>query len=129
MKRAVIANLFAVLFFFNAFESIATELGDLRSDEIGTKVGQPEVIWIDVRTPAEFASGHVPGAVNIEFQEIGDRISAITTDKDAVINLYCKSGRRSSVAKQVLANLGYKRSNNVGSYAAALAHLSHQSGQ
>ena len=78
-------------------------------------------IWIDVRTPAEFASIHVQGAVNIEFQHIADRISSVTSDKDAHIQLYCKSGRRSSVAKQTLVGLGYNNVKNAGGVAAALA--------
>lgn len=81
---------------------------------------EAEEFWIDVRTPAEFASGHVNGAVNIEFQLIGDKIADLTTDKDATIRLYCRSGRRSGVAKQSLESLGYRNARNEGSISRAL---------
>ena len=84
-------------------------------------------IWIDVRTPAEFASGHVKGAINIEFQTIGDQIAAVTDNKSADIRLYCRSGRRSGVAKEALKKLGYKSVTNEGGYAAALVAFKHQS--
>ena len=80
-----------------------------------------ETLWIDVRTPAEYASGHVEGAINIEFQQIGEAIATVTKDKDSDIRLYCRSGRRSGVAKQALVELGYTNVHNEGGYAAALA--------
>ena len=84
----------------------------------------PDMLWIDVRTPAEYASGHIKDAVNIEFQDIGAKIAAVTSDKDSDIRLYCRSGRRSGVAKQTLIELGYTNVHNEGGYAAALAkHL------
>lgn len=80
-----------------------------------------DTLWIDVRTPAEYASGHIKDAVNIEFQDIGAKIAAVTSDKDSDIRLYCRSGRRSGVAKQTLVELGYTNVHNEGGYAAALA--------
>ena len=71
-------------------------------------------LLIDVRTPAEYESGHLPGASNINFDEIGQRIAEITTNKDAPIFLYCKSGRRSGFAKQTLEELGYSNVINAG---------------
>ncbi len=71
-------------------------------------------IWIDVRTVQEYESGHLPGARNISFDHIGERISEITTNKNAAIRLYCQSGRRSGVAKQTLEKLGYVNVVNAG---------------
>ena len=71
-------------------------------------------LFIDVRTPAEFETGHLPGARNIEFHEIGDRIAALTTNKEHPIVLYCRSGRRSGVAKQTLEEMGYRNVVNAG---------------
>lgn len=69
---------------------------------------------IDVRTPAEYETGHLPGARNINFDQIGGRIGDITRDKDEPIFLYCKSGRRSGLAKQTLEQLGYSNVVNAG---------------
>jgi len=62
---------------------------------------------VDVRTPQEFASGHVPGAVNIPYEEIGKRTSEIGPPATAVV-LYCRSGRRSAIAVESLEKAGYR---------------------
>ena len=71
-------------------------------------------VWIDVRTADEYNKGHVSQAVNIPYDELSEGISALTTDKDASIYVYCRSGRRSGIAKETLENLGYTRVDNVG---------------
>ena len=72
--------------------------------------------WIDVRTADEYASGHVSGAVHIPYEEIGVRISEVTADKDALIYVYCRSGRRSSIAEESLRAMGYTNLINAGGY-------------
>lgn len=70
---------------------------------------KPQVV-IDVRTAEEFAAGHVAGAVNIPFDQIGQRIHGLKTlRKDSPILLYCRSGRRSALAEQTLRQQGYTR--------------------
>ena len=67
-------------------------------------------VVIDVRTPQEFASGHVDGAINIPYDTITPKLPALATiGKDENIVLYCRSGRRSAIAKQSLAELGYRK--------------------
>lgn len=60
---------------------------------------------LDVRTAEEYASGHVPGAVNIPHDQLAARIAEVPRDKDVV--LYCRSGRRAALAAEVLAGQGY----------------------
>ena len=60
---------------------------------------------LDVRTPEEFVSGHVPGAVNIPYDQVGARLAEVPKDKQVV--LYCRSGRRAAMAGQVLVQNGY----------------------
>jgi len=67
----------------------------------------PALFLLDVRTPGEFAQGHVPGAANIPQDQVAARLAEVPTDKDVV--LYCHSGRRSGLAAQVLAANGYTR--------------------
>jgi len=62
---------------------------------------------LDVRGPEEFAAGHVPGAVNIPHDQVASRLAEVPKDKDVV--LYCRSGRRSALAAEVLAAHGYQR--------------------
>lgn len=61
---------------------------------------------VDVRTPEEFAAGHVPGAVNIPFDQVGARHAEIGPPSAPVL-LYCHSGRRSGVAARALAERGF----------------------
>ena len=57
-------------------------------------------ILLDVRTPEEFASGHIPGAVNISVESLAQRLSEVPQDKPVVV--YCRSGSRSNQAAQIL---------------------------
>jgi rhodanese-related sulfurtransferase len=63
---------------------------------------------IDVRTPEEFASGHIDGAVNIPVDRIGQGIQSVKgLKKDSPILVYCRSGRRSAMARTALEQQGY----------------------
>lgn len=62
---------------------------------------------LDVRTPQEFAEGHVPGAKNISHDQLAARLGEVPRDKDVV--LYCHSGRRAGLAADVLKANGYTR--------------------
>jgi phage shock protein E len=62
---------------------------------------------LDVRSPEEFKEGHVPGAVNIPYDQMAARLAEVPKDKDVV--LYCRSGRRAGIAAEVLGNNGYTR--------------------
>lgn len=64
-------------------------------------------IILDVRTPEEFAEGHIPGAVNVPNETITDEMPAELPDRDQTILVYCRSGNRSKEASQKLADLGY----------------------
>ncbi len=72
-------------------------------------------LLIDVRTPAEFAEGHVEGAVNLPLDTITSSIAGVAPDKETPIGLYCRSGRRSADAGQKLQALGYTQVRNLGS--------------
>lgn len=79
-------------------------------------------VLIDVRSPAEFSTGHLKGAINIPLQQIDALTSNYVKDKEQVLLLHCQSGMRSGVARNRLSALGYTRAYNLGSYARA-AHI------
>ena len=81
---------------------------------------------IDVRTIAEWDAGHLVDATHIEWQDIGARISDITTDKDETIYVYCRSGGRSEKAKTILDELGYINVINAGGIADAQVFINAQ---
>ena len=64
-------------------------------------------IILDVRTVQEFQEKHIPGAINIPNEEIGDSQIPQLPDKDQLILVYCRSGNRSKQASEKLAALGY----------------------
>ncbi len=76
----------------------------------------PHSVLIDVRTADEFAVSALPGAEQIDFEQIASRISALAPDKDTLIVLYCRSGRRSGIAEDRLRALGYSNLINGGGY-------------
>lgn len=65
------------------------------------------IMILDVRTPEEFASGHIKNAINIPNESIGNSIVNKLTDKNAAILIYCRSGNRSKQAASKLEKLGY----------------------
>ena len=64
-------------------------------------------IILDVRTREEYDQGHIPGAILIPDTEIEAKAADLLPDKDQLILVYCRSGRRSKLAAQSLADLGY----------------------
>ena len=66
-----------------------------------------EYIILDTREQHEFDEGHIPGAILIPYTEIENRAEKELPDKDALILVYCRSGRRSKIASESLVKLGY----------------------
>lgn len=73
-------------------------------------------IIIDVRSKGEFYSGHLKNAINIPYDKISEMISKHVKNKNENILVYCRSGRRSDIAKKKLEKIGYLKVVNGGSY-------------
>lgn len=85
----------------NTYRQISMdEAVEMMKDESG-------YIILDVRRPDEFAEGHIPGAINVPNETIGKDEIAELPNKDQVIMVYCRSGRRSKEAAEKLVKLGY----------------------
>jgi len=69
---------------------------------------------VDVRSAAEFASGHAPGTLNIPLHELGARLAEIPREKPVVVG--CASGSRSGMAKWMLKKKGYAKVHNIGTW-------------
>ena len=75
--------------------------GDVTQAEVLELVAAPDgPLLLDVRTPGEFAAGHVPGAVNIPHDEVAARLSELEPYRERGVVLYCQSGRRAGMATQ-----------------------------
>jgi len=68
---------------------------------------------VDVRTPQEFATGHLPGAINIPVQDLESRLAELE-EKQRPVVLYCRSGSRSGSAARILKGAGYAAIHNLG---------------
>ncbi|MBR6796268.1 MAG: rhodanese-like domain-containing protein [Clostridia bacterium] len=68
---------------------------------------QTDYVILDVRTEEEFNEKHIPGAILIPDYEIEEKAEEILTDKDKLLLVYCRSGRRSKNASEILVRLGY----------------------
>lgn len=75
------------------------------------ETGQQHIL-VDVRTPSEFASGFINGAVNIPVQELAGRLDELP--ENAIVVVYCRSGNRSAQASQILSEAGYSSIYDLG---------------
>ncbi|TWX67771.1 rhodanese-like domain-containing protein [Colwellia demingiae] len=66
-----------------------------------------QVVVLDVRTVEEFEEGHIPNAVNIPHKELEARLAELTGAKNTQVVIYCRSGRRAEVAREVLVKNGF----------------------
>ncbi len=73
-----------------------------------------KVLVLDVRTLEEFAAGHIPGAVLAPYDSLASSFKE--ADKDRPIVVYCRSGRRSAIAKATLEGMGYRRVRDFGAF-------------
>ena len=68
---------------------------------------QTGYVILDTRTQEEYDEGHIPGAILIPYDEILEKAETMLTDKNQLILVYCRSGRRSKLAAEDLVKLGY----------------------
>ena len=87
--------------------------------EVAKKLLGEGAVIIDVRSPGEFGSGHLPKAINIPVGQVAAEIPRRIPEKGRPILLHCQSGMRSASAQRHLRALGYTRAFNLGSYARA----------
>ena len=102
MIALVIGGLFMFMQNGNANQTMTYE-------ELQNKLNAKEnFVLLDVRTQEEFDAGHIASAVLLPYDEIELKAATVLPDKEKEIVLYCRSGRRSAIAKKALVKLGYK---------------------
>jgi phage shock protein E len=107
----IIVAVFAIIFFLKRIDQISPKdaLAHLKNG----------ALVIDVRSPGEFNSGHLPNAINLPLGELETTLPRRVKDKNQVLLLHCHSGMRSGMAKKKLKALGYANAFNLGSYGRA----------
>jgi rhodanese-related sulfurtransferase len=68
----------------------------------------PDLVVLDVRTADEFAAGHVPGARNVSHDQLASRLDEFAAERDKQVVLYCRSGRRTLLAEDILRKAGFR---------------------
>ena len=111
MKKLMTAIVFAAAMTAPLAASAASmpETEKAMAQQVNTKG-----VWIDVRSAEEFNAGHLQDAINIPHDQILERIQSVSPDKDAPVNLYCRSGRRAESALNELKKAGYSYVTNQG---------------
>jgi phage shock protein E len=93
------------------FMAEAAGPGSIEPKALGDRIAWADqaLVVLDVRTPAEYAEGHVPGAINIPNGELAARVAELADAKGRDIVVYCRSGVRAAQALDVLGKSGFKR--------------------
>ena len=112
MKMAKNVLCFLTLGFFCATPLLAGELSDVTVKEaaelVAEKKESPGFVILDVRTPGEFAEGHLERALNIDVKSTGFYDEIMKLDKEKSYLVYCRSGKRSKKAQGIMGKSGFK---------------------
>ena len=112
MKK-LIASFAALILLAGCSSTGSATTVDLNVSEFSQKINEPDVIILDVRTPEEFASGHIEGALNIDFNS-GDFANEITRlNPSETYAIYCRSGSRSGQAASIMHKAGFHDVSNL----------------
>jgi len=101
----------SVLTFFLAISNAClAQAADISQAELmqRIKTEHPQLI-LDVRSPEEYAEGHVPGAINIPHDQLNSRLAEISSHKNKEVVLYCRSGKRAGIAADILQSAGFSK--------------------
>ena len=88
--------------------SAGSHFTSLEVDAFGAEIQKPGTQLVDVRTPAEYNSAHIPGAINIDVTADDFEQNIRVLNKKQPVAVYCRSGRRSKTAAEILAKAGYR---------------------
>lgn len=108
MKETMKKKLIIILSSFLFLAGCGTEsASDLSVESFQVKSLESDVITLDVRTPAEFAEGHISGAININVEDGNFESEIEKLDKNSTYAVYCRSGRRSAAAIETMKDAGF----------------------
>jgi len=106
-RRALAAVAIVTVFVLSACSSGSSAISNVDAASFLTTAAQPGVTVVDVRTPEEYAAGHLQGAVNMNVEGPDFSTEIATLSKGNTVAVYCHSGRRSAMAADELAGSGF----------------------
>lgn len=115
MKKFVALVAAPLLVLLAACGGSSANVVNLTTEEFASTIKNPGVVVLDVRTPGEFASGHIQGALNIDVEGPDFQSQIATLDKSKEYAIYCRSGRRSIVAANMMSDSGFTKLTNLES--------------
>jgi rhodanese-related sulfurtransferase len=111
--KKLIASFAALILLAGCSSTGSATTVNLNVSEFSQKITEPDVIILDVRTPEEFAGGHIQGALNIDFNS-GDFANEITRlNPSENYAIYCRSGSRSGQAASIMHKAGFHDVSNL----------------
>jgi rhodanese-related sulfurtransferase len=107
MKKLLLLALPLTLI-LSACGSSGGSVTNLNVSDFAKKASNSSVVVLDVRTPGEYQSGHLTNAVNVDYEGMNFEGEVNKLDKTKTYAVYCRSGRRSGLATEVMAKNGFK---------------------
>lgn len=81
----------------------------ITATELVDRLEDPDApVILDVRSPKEFEEGHIPGAINLPYDQIGDRLGSLEQYRQGEVVVYCRTGRRAGIAESALSDAGFE---------------------
>jgi phage shock protein E len=116
MKMIILSIVASLLLSCSSPQQEAAKVKQLTPKEFKAQQMNSKSVLLDVRTPEEFAGGHLEGALNSDYRggEFTEQLKNL--DKDKAYYLYCASGNRSSKAAEAMREAGFKHIYNIGGY-------------
>jgi rhodanese-related sulfurtransferase len=111
MKKVIVAILVSALALSSC--SSAPSANNLDAAGFAEQISKADVITLDVRTPDEFAEGHIAGAINIDVEGGTFETEIAKLDKTKSYSVYCQSGRRSLIAVDKMSASGFEKLSNL----------------
>lgn len=106
-KKVVAAALIAGVLLLAGCSSNKGAITNMNAKDFSAITQQSNVVILDVRTPGEFSQGHIEGAMNIDVEASTFDSEIAKLDKTKTYAVYCHSGRRSGIATQAMAKMGF----------------------
>ena len=107
MVKRFIAIALSIISLTGCSSSSNESVTNVEAEAFLSQISSGEVIVLDVRTPEEFNAGHLSGALNLDVQSGQFETELPKLDKAATYAIYCRSGRRSTIAAEKMANAGF----------------------
>lgn len=108
LRKLAIMSLFSTIMGLFGCTAQSSKFATVDVEEFAKVIADTAVVRLDVRTPQEYAEGHIDGAINIDVLSDGFAAEASKLPADRTIALYCRSGNRSKTAAKILSSKGYE---------------------